>query len=241
MFHFVKVSIDAGTSALAYGLQGSLVGTLSKSHRFRTRKLQINNISPASILKFLARSKTIGFWQSSHSEMSRGVLFLTSSLQWDQEKKLQQRNWGIAIYIYMGPQKWKCAVMHVVKFSTVAIVSMNSKNPEAIRSLTFPHIQTLVSHWNNDPHSKFEKVQFLRVGSPYFALRDCLFRFTDRHNRAGETNAELHDHAACLLRLPTSVFVWVTVYCHIIGTEFHFWRLLVVSVECWVTRPDGWK
>ena len=55
------------------------VRTLSKSNRFRTRKLQNNNISPASILKF-SRSKMIGFWQSSHSEMSRGVDFFTWSL-----------------------------------------------------------------------------------------------------------------------------------------------------------------
>ena len=52
------------------------VRTLPKSDRFRMRKLQNDNISPASILKF-SRSKTIGFWQSSHSEMSRGVVFFT--------------------------------------------------------------------------------------------------------------------------------------------------------------------
>ena len=54
----------------------TLTLTLSKSNRFRTRKLQNNNISPAS--KF-SRSKLIGFWQSSQSEMLRGIVFLTWS------------------------------------------------------------------------------------------------------------------------------------------------------------------
>ena len=78
-------------------------GNFVKISSFRTRKLQINNISPASILKFLARSKTIGFWQSSHSEMSRGVLFLTWSLKWDQKIKTETkelRNCYIYIFIY---------------------------------------------------------------------------------------------------------------------------------------------
>ena len=48
------------------------------SNCFRTRKLKNNNLSPVSILKY-SRFKTIGFWQSSHSEMSRGTVFFTSS------------------------------------------------------------------------------------------------------------------------------------------------------------------
>ena len=44
------------------------VRTLSKSNRFRTRKHQNASWGYVIILKF-SRSKTIGFWQSSHSEM----------------------------------------------------------------------------------------------------------------------------------------------------------------------------
>ena len=40
------------------------------SNRFRTRELRNDNISPAN--KF-SRSKTIVFWQSAHTKMSRGV------------------------------------------------------------------------------------------------------------------------------------------------------------------------
>ena len=52
--------------------------TLSKSNRFRTRKLQNASRGYVIILKF-SRSKTIGFSQSSHREMSRRVLFFTWS------------------------------------------------------------------------------------------------------------------------------------------------------------------
>ena len=55
------------------------VRTLSKSNRFRTRKLQNASRGYVIILKF-SRSKAIGFWQSSHSEMSRGVVCFTWSL-----------------------------------------------------------------------------------------------------------------------------------------------------------------
>ena len=61
-----------------YTLWHFTVRTLSKSNRLRTRKLRNNNMSSASIL-MCSRSKTIGFWQSSHSEISRGVVFFTWS------------------------------------------------------------------------------------------------------------------------------------------------------------------
>ena len=68
----IYTSQQKGSCKENYTPWHSTVTTLSESNRFRTRKLQINNISPASMLKF-SHSKTIGFWQSSHSEMSRGV------------------------------------------------------------------------------------------------------------------------------------------------------------------------
>ena len=66
------------------------VRTLSRSNRFRTRKFQNASREYYIILKF-SRSKTIGFWQSSPSEMSTvKALF----------KKSQRRSPG-------SPPKWE--------------------------------------------------------------------------------------------------------------------------------------
>ena len=55
------------------------VRTLSKSNRFRTRKLQNNNISLANILR-CSHSKKIGFWQKFSQWNIKGVVFFTCSL-----------------------------------------------------------------------------------------------------------------------------------------------------------------
>ena len=70
-----KVKEQLGTSWITHVRKTTPfnISLCEVSNRFRTRELRNDNISPAN--KF-PRSKTIVFWQSAHTKMSRGVVFV---------------------------------------------------------------------------------------------------------------------------------------------------------------------